>query len=380
MANVGTGAGIWRDTTGTNPKTFNLRSLVAGTNITITQSDDTITISATDTDTQYDMANVGTGAGIWRDTTGTNPKTFNLRSLVAGANITITQGTDTITISSVNSQYQAANVGPGIGIWRDTTGTNPQTFNFRSLVAGPGILITEFTDYITIAALPSTTIQLPILRYSIRGFVDFGLAFCDVGVFGEVRQLRRYYSLYFDEEHDWHIENAADPCQTPSITIKSSTTNYPYSLFICPETGFYHISARVRIDIQTDLISNTTERAPLDAALIIARNIDYQNDDNGIQDSYYSTIAKDVVVRNADHIRNSLLTYVPTMDIPCNVIELQGSDIVRLNQGEYFNVLLEIPNYVATIPPNDIANIRILEGHIHIHKLNNTQSSEHICP
>jgi hypothetical protein len=326
------------------------------------------------------MANVGTGAGIWRDTTGTNPQTFNLRSLVAGANVTITQGTDTITISSVNSQYQAANVGPGVGIWRDTTGTNPQTFNFRSLVAGPGISLIQFTDYIIIQSTPGSAIQLPILRYSIRGFVDYGLAFRDVGIFGSVRAQRRYYSLYFDEEHDWHIENAADPCQTPSLIIQSSATSYPYSLFVCPQTGFYHINARVRIDIQTDPISNNTERAPLDAALIIARNIDYLNDDIGIQNSYYSTIAKDVVVRNADHVRNSLLTYVPTMDIPCNVIELQGSDIVHLNQGDYFNVLLDIPNYVAIAPPTDSAGIRILEGHIHIHRLNDTQSSEYLCP
>jgi hypothetical protein len=159
MANVGGGHGIWRDTTGTNPKTFNLKTLVAGTNITITSSTNTITISAIDTDTQYLMANVGTGTGtIWRDTTGTNPKTFNLKTLVAGANITITNGTDTITIAATNSQYQMANVGTGTGtIWRNTTGTNPQTFNLKTLVAGANISIINGTDTITIAATDTDT-------------------------------------------------------------------------------------------------------------------------------------------------------------------------------------------------------------------------------
>jgi hypothetical protein len=162
MANVGSGTGtIWRDTTGTNPKTFNLKTLVAGANITITNGTDTITIAATDTDTQYLMANVGSGTGtIWRDTTGTNPKTFNLKTLVAGANITITNGTDTITIAATDTdtQYLMANVGSGTGtIWRDTTGTNPKTFNLKTLVAGANITITNGTDTITIAATDTDT-------------------------------------------------------------------------------------------------------------------------------------------------------------------------------------------------------------------------------
>ncbi len=48
----------------------------------------------------YAMANVGSGAGVWKNTTGSDPTTFNLKSLVAGTGITITGNTNDITIAS----------------------------------------------------------------------------------------------------------------------------------------------------------------------------------------------------------------------------------------------------------------------------------------
>lgn len=48
----------------------------------------------------YDVINIGTGAEIYRATTGTDPKTFNLRKINAGGGVTVTQNANDITIAA----------------------------------------------------------------------------------------------------------------------------------------------------------------------------------------------------------------------------------------------------------------------------------------
>ena len=100
-ANVGTGTGqVFRDKT-TN--TLNFKTILAGSGITVTNNADDITITSTATGSLETIANVGSGEGIFKDITGTQA---NLKTLVAGNGITLTAGTDAITIDSVSAdQY-----------------------------------------------------------------------------------------------------------------------------------------------------------------------------------------------------------------------------------------------------------------------------------
>ena len=100
-ANVGTGTGqVFRDKT-TN--TLNFKTILAGSGITITNNADDIVITSTATGSLETIANVGGGEGIFKDITGTQA---NLKTLVAGTGITITGSTDTITIDAATAdQY-----------------------------------------------------------------------------------------------------------------------------------------------------------------------------------------------------------------------------------------------------------------------------------
>ena len=66
-------------------------------------------------------ANVGTGGGVFKQLSGSD---LQLRSLVAGTNITITQNTDDITISSASSVTGGLNLGGGSGLFVDIDSGN----------------------------------------------------------------------------------------------------------------------------------------------------------------------------------------------------------------------------------------------------------------
>lgn len=100
-ANVGTGTGqVFRDKTA---NTINFKTLTPGAGITITNNADDIVITSTATGSLETIANVGGGTEIFKDITGTQA---NLKTLVAGTGITITGSTDTITIDAASAdQY-----------------------------------------------------------------------------------------------------------------------------------------------------------------------------------------------------------------------------------------------------------------------------------
>lgn len=99
-------------------------------------------------DTIVDGNNLGgaLGVGIYATkTTAGQVQTLNFRSLIAGAGINLTQTTDFISIESLLS-YD--NVGSGAEVLVDGSAND---IEFRSLVAGAGIGITQNTDEIEIA-------------------------------------------------------------------------------------------------------------------------------------------------------------------------------------------------------------------------------------
>lgn len=157
-ANVGTGDGeVFRNKTGV---TLNFKRLSAGAGIAITDNANDIEIAATGGGgggEANDGANVGAGTGeIYRDKTGVD---INLKTLIAGSNIGITNNADDIEIEftgTLGEVNDGANVGTGDGeVFKDKTGVD---LNFRTISAGSNIAITNNTNDIEVAAVLPTVL------------------------------------------------------------------------------------------------------------------------------------------------------------------------------------------------------------------------------
>ena len=94
------------------------------------------------------ISNEGSGSQIFIQKVGS---TAQLRSLVAGTNVTLQQNASDITISSSDTGEvnTASNLGSGFGIWFDKQGVD---LRFKSLVGGPGVNLSATSTEITIAA------------------------------------------------------------------------------------------------------------------------------------------------------------------------------------------------------------------------------------
>jgi hypothetical protein len=93
--NLGDGAGIYKDKDGVD---LQFRSLVEGDNITITEEDDTVVISGPAPGEVNAGENLGTGgAEVYSGKSGSD---LQFRQLLAGTGVNITQDTTTITIES----------------------------------------------------------------------------------------------------------------------------------------------------------------------------------------------------------------------------------------------------------------------------------------
>jgi hypothetical protein len=95
------------------------------------------------------VANVGTGAGlVFRDLVA---GIINLKTIKAGSNITVTNNADDITIANSKPENTTVlNVGGGAGqVYRDKT---VDQINLKTLLAGAGISVTNNADDITVAA------------------------------------------------------------------------------------------------------------------------------------------------------------------------------------------------------------------------------------
>jgi hypothetical protein len=142
--NVGAGTGLlFRNKVGLN---LNFRSLIGGTNTTVTNNADDITIDSTGE--ANTGVNVGAGTGnVFRDKTGVD---LNLKTLIGGTNVNVTDNVDDITIDATGEANTGANVGAGSGqVFRDKTGT---TINLKTLIGGTNVTVTNNADDITIDA------------------------------------------------------------------------------------------------------------------------------------------------------------------------------------------------------------------------------------
>lgn len=145
MVNVGTGSGVYKEKAGVE---LRLKSILAGTGITVTGNTNDVTIATTaEANT---AANVGSGVGVYKEKAGVE---LRLKSLVAGAGIEITGNTNDITIVATGSgggdgeANTASNAGAGAGVYKTKSGVD---LVFKSLVAGVGMSITEGTDELTL--------------------------------------------------------------------------------------------------------------------------------------------------------------------------------------------------------------------------------------
>lgn len=119
-----------------------------GTGVTATQTAAgkvNVTISSGEANTG---SNVGTGQGnVFKQKVGVD---FQHRTIKAGSNVSVVEGADEITISAANPSGEvntASNVGGGNGLFKQKSGVDLQ---FRSIIAGTNVSITSGTDTITI--------------------------------------------------------------------------------------------------------------------------------------------------------------------------------------------------------------------------------------
>lgn len=173
----GGGIGYFKTSLSPEPGSGSIR-LSAGNNTKITQTTDGL-------DGVYIIEALPTADSLWTATSNSTTFNFNHRpdqtsdiTLKAGVGVyfddfaTGVTGKTRINVDTTNAifnayNYAMANVGAGAGVWKNTTGSDPTTFNLKSLVAGTGITITANTNDITIANTVPTTARDSFWTHSV---------------------------------------------------------------------------------------------------------------------------------------------------------------------------------------------------------------------
>jgi hypothetical protein len=145
--NVGSGSAIFSGTTGSTGQILKLRSLTAGTNITIGVSGDNIVISSSGGGSASSGINLGaaSNADVFAGMSG-NDLTF--RRLTFGTGMSGTQNTNDINIFTTVKNNDGVNKGGGPG--QVYGGMSGSSLIFRTLTGSGGITITTGSDTITI--------------------------------------------------------------------------------------------------------------------------------------------------------------------------------------------------------------------------------------
>lgn len=147
-SNLGvTGQGVFSSKSGVD---LQFKKLIAGTNVTMSSDANSITINSSGSGEVNTASNLGAGSGIFSSKSGVD---LRLKSLVAGTNVTLSSDTNTITINAsgggTGETNTASNVGVGTGIFASKSGVDLQ---FKSLVAGSGVSLTNDATTVTITS------------------------------------------------------------------------------------------------------------------------------------------------------------------------------------------------------------------------------------
>lgn len=119
-SNVGTGAGqVFKQKTGVD---LELKTIKAGTNVTVTNNADDITISSTDTGEVNTASNLGTGSNVFKQKTGVD---LEFRSL-SSSDLNIAESTDEIEIQAqpqLITNYASVTPVSGMQVLLEDSGT-----------------------------------------------------------------------------------------------------------------------------------------------------------------------------------------------------------------------------------------------------------------
>lgn len=147
VANVGGGINLYKDFS-TN---YNFKTLVAGSNISITPDTDTVTISATNVGETNTVTTVGTGVSLFKQKVG---PALQFKSIIAGSNISIdTSNNNQIIINSTGGSSNATGQNIGIGAGRLYVNNVSSVLRFKTLRAGSNILISDGASEVVISAV-----------------------------------------------------------------------------------------------------------------------------------------------------------------------------------------------------------------------------------
>jgi hypothetical protein len=146
VTNVGGGASLYKNFT----STYNFKTLVAGSNVSISPGTDTVTISVNNIGEINTASNTGAGIGLYKDKTGAN---LNFKSIIAGNNISFdTSNPNQIVISSTGGSATSTGQNIGTGIGRLYANSLASVLRFKSIKAGNNIQIIDGASEITISA------------------------------------------------------------------------------------------------------------------------------------------------------------------------------------------------------------------------------------
>lgn len=159
--NLGSGSQVFNSSSVSNQiSTMNFRSLIAGTGISLSSDPNTITINALISTPSNFIENIGSGSDILVSPVGSIAQ---LRSLVAGTGITLQQNSDNIQVSfdgtsatfgglpATSYATTISTVGSGISLVNKGSASANKTFELFSVKAGEGIVLTNINDTIYIS-------------------------------------------------------------------------------------------------------------------------------------------------------------------------------------------------------------------------------------